>query len=152
MQALTIALLTRHNDIPAKERPAPKSPVCESVTASGADTVFTHTASAVYRHHNAADRTRMAAFGCLTCANAPLFPPRQHNSPAERARFLPLRMRLLLCQTGIIQTSLGAILFGAFAQPKLANMYTIACVPPVQNHPRISCSEVRAVQRQPIFG
>ena len=55
------------------------------------------------------------------------------------------RLRLdshFLCQTGIIQTSLGAILFGAFAQPKLANMYTIACVPPVQNHPKISCSEV----------
>ena len=31
-----------------------------------------------------------------------------------------------LCQTGIIQTSLGAILFGAFAQSELANMYTIA--------------------------
>ena len=57
-----------------------------------------------------------------------------------------------LCQTGIIRTSLGAILFGAFAQPNLANMYTIACVPPVQHHPKISCSEVRAVPRQPIFG
>ena len=32
------------------------------------------------------------------------------------------------CQPGIIRTSLRAILFGAFAQPKLANMYTIACV------------------------
>ena len=33
-----------------------------------------------------------------------------------------------LCRTGIIRTGLGAILFGAFAQPKLANMYTIrAC-------------------------
>ena len=128
MQALTIALLTRHNDIPATERPAPKSPVCESVTASGADTVFTHAASAVCRHHHDADQTRTAAFAQLTCANAPLFPPREHNYMAECARFLPLRMRLLLCQTGIIQTSLGAILFGAFAQPKLANMYTIACV------------------------
>ena len=57
-----------------------------------------------------------------------------------------------LCQTGIIQTSLGAILFGAFAQSELANMYTIACVPPAQHHPKISCSEVRAVPRQPIFG
>ncbi|HIU98388.1 MAG TPA: hypothetical protein IAC73_00915 [Candidatus Limadaptatus stercoripullorum] len=56
------------------------------------------------------------------------------------------------CQTGIIRTSLGAILFGAFAQPKLANMYTIACVSPEQNHPKISCSEVRAVPRLPIFG
>ena len=81
---------------PATERPAPISPVSESVTASGADAVFTHAASAVYRHHNAADRTPTAAFGCLTHANAPLFPPRQHNSPAERARFLPLRMRRLL--------------------------------------------------------
>ena len=34
----------------------------------------------------------------------------------------------ILCQPGIIRTSLRAILFGAFAQPKLANMYTIACV------------------------
>ncbi len=59
---------------------------------------------------------------------------------------------LAVCQTGIIRTSLGAILFGAFAQPNLANMYTIACVPPVQHHPKISCSEVRAVPRQPIFG
>ena len=58
----------------------------------------------------------------------------------------------VVCQTGIIRTSLGAILFGAFAQPNLANMYTIACVPPEQNHPKISCSEVRAVPRQPIFG
>ena len=31
-------------------------------------------------------------------------------------------------------------------------MYTIACVPPEQNHPKISCSEVRAVPRLPIFG
>ena len=30
----------RHNDIPATERPAPKSPVSEPVTASGADTVL----------------------------------------------------------------------------------------------------------------
>ena len=30
------------------------------------------------------------------------------------------------CQTGIIRTSLGAILFGTFAQPNLANIYTIA--------------------------
>ena len=44
-----------------------------------------------------------------------------------------------------MRTSLGAILFGAFAQPELANMYTIGCVPPVQHHPKISCSEVRAV-------
>ena len=57
-----------------------------------------------------------------------------------------------VCQTGITRTGLGAILFGAFAQPNLANMYTIACVPPVQHHPKISCSEVRAVPRQPIFG
>ena len=120
--------LTRHNDIQATERPAPKSPVSEPVTALGADTVFTHAASAVYRHHHDADQTRTAAFAHLTCANAPLFPPSKHNSPAECARFLPLRMRLLLCQTGIIQTSLGAILFGAFAQSKLANMYIIACV------------------------
>ena len=60
--------------------------------------------------------------------------------------------KIVLCQTGIIRTSLGAILFGAFVQPKLANMYTIACVPPVQHHPKISCSEVRAVPRLPIFG
>ena len=60
--------------------------------------------------------------------------------------------RFDVCQTGIIRTSLGAILFGAFAQPKLANMYTIGYVPPVQHHPKISCSEVRAVPRQPIFG
>ena len=56
------------------------------------------------------------------------------------------------CQTGIIRTSLGAILFGAFAQPKHAGKYTIAYIPPVHNHPKISCSEVRAVPRQPIFG
>ena len=72
------------------------------------------------------------------------------------ARFARLRQAegvlLPVCQTGIIRTSLGAILFGAFAQPNLANMYTIACVPPVQNHPKISCSEVLAVPRQPIFG
>ena len=101
MQALTIALLTRHNDIPATESPAPISAVSESVTTSGADTVFTHTASAVCWHHNAADRTRMTAFGCLTCANVPLFPPCKNNSPAERARFLPLRMRLLLWSANI---------------------------------------------------
>lgn len=87
MQALTIALLTRHNDIPATESPAPKSPVSEPVTASGADTVFTHAASAVCRHHHDADQTRTAAFAHLTCANALLFPPRKHNSPAECARF-----------------------------------------------------------------
>ena len=45
--------------------------------------------------------------------------------------------KIVLCQTGIIRTSLGAILFGAFAQPKLAGKYTIACVPPVQHHPKI---------------
>ena len=106
MQALTIATLTRHNDIPATESPAPKSPVSEPVTASGADTVFTHAASAVCRHHHDADQMRTAAFAHLTFANAPLFPPRKHNYMAEYARFLPLRMRLLLCQTGIIQTSL----------------------------------------------
>ena len=61
--------------------------------------------------------------------------------PRQSARF-----HTFSCRIGIIQTSLGAILFGAFAQPKLANMYTIACVPPVQNHPKISCSEVRAVR------
>ena len=127
MQALTIVLLTRHNDIPDTESPAPKSPVCESVTASGADTVSTHAASAVCRHHHDADQMRTAAFAQLTCANAPLSPPRKHNYMAECARFLPLRMRQLLCQTRIIQTSLGAILFGAFAQPKLAGKYTIAC-------------------------
>ena len=90
-----------------------------------------------------------------------------------------------------MRTCLGAILFGAFAQAKLDNMYTIACVAspqgkvrdtlrickvpaskpaapfphklstensfggdpalrrfagtPKQNHPKISCSEVRAV-------
>ena len=75
MQALTIALLTRHNDIPATESPAPKSPVSEPVTASGVDTVFTHAASAVCRHHHDADQMRTAAFAHLTCANAPLFPP-----------------------------------------------------------------------------
>ena len=51
----------------------------------------------------------------------------------------------LICQTGIMQTRLRAILFGAFAQSKLANMYTIACVPPAQNHPKIFFSEVQAV-------
>lgn len=96
MQALTIALLTRHNDIPATESPAPKSAVSEPVTASGADTVLTHAASAVYRHHHDADQARTAAFTHLTCANAPLFPPCKHNYMAECARFLPLRMRLLL--------------------------------------------------------
>ena len=60
--------------------------------------------------------------------------------------------QVCLCQTGTIRTSLGAILFGAFAQPNIVGMYTIACVPPVQHHPKISCSEVRAVPRQPIFG
>lgn len=84
---LSPPLLTRHNDIPATESPVPKSPVSESVTASGADTVFTHAASAVCRHHNDADQARTAAFAHLTCANAPLFPPRKHNSPAECARF-----------------------------------------------------------------
>ena len=102
MQALTIALLTRHNDIPATERPALKSPVSEHVTASGADTVFTHAASAVCRHHHDADQARTAAFAQLTCANAPLFPPRKHNYMAECARFLPLRMRLLLFLSGIV--------------------------------------------------
>ena len=57
-----------------------------------------------------------------------------------------------LCQTGIIRTSLGAILFGAFAQSELAGKYTIGGVSPAQHHPKISCSEVRAVPRQPIFG
>ena len=51
----------------------------------------------------------------------------------------------LICQTGIMQTRLRAILFSAFAQSKLANMYTIACVPPAQNHPKIFFSEVQAV-------
>ena len=51
----------------------------------------------------------------------------------------------LICQTGIMQTRLRAILFGAFAQSKLANMYTIGCVPPTQNHPKIFFSEVQAV-------
>ena len=101
MQALTIALLTRHNDIPATESPAPKSPACESVTASGADTVFTHAASAVCRHHNDADQMRTAAFAHLTCANAPLFPPCKHNYMAECARFLPLRIRPLLWSANI---------------------------------------------------
>ena len=91
-----------HNDIPATERPALKSPVCESVTASGADTVFTHAASAVRRHHHDADQMRTAAFAHLTCANAPLFPPCKHNYMAECARFLPLRMRLLLFLSGIV--------------------------------------------------
>ena len=102
MQALTIALLTRHNDIPDTARPAPKSPVSEPVTASGADTVFTHAASAVCQHHHDAEQTRTVAFGCLTRVNAPLFPPRKHNSPAECARFLPLRIRLLLFLSGIV--------------------------------------------------
>lgn len=102
MQALTIARLTRHNDIPATESPAPKSPVSEPVTASGADTVFTHATSAVCRHHHDADQTHTAAFAQLTCANAPLFPPRKHNYMAECARFLPLRMRLLLFLSGIV--------------------------------------------------
>lgn len=75
MQALTIAILTRHNDIPATERPAPKSPVSEPVTASGADTVFTHAASAACRHHHDADQARTAAFAHLTCANARCFHP-----------------------------------------------------------------------------
>ena len=74
-----------------------------------------------------------------------------HRHCAVRAR-AKIKDRMVLCQTGIIRTSLRAILFGAFAQPKLANMYTIACVAPVQHHPKISCSEVRAVPRQPIFG
>ena len=65
--------------------------------------------------------------------------PRVIFSGAFCARNLPMA-----CQPGIIRTGLRAILFGAFAQPKLANMYTIACVPPVQHHPKISCSEVRA--------
>ena len=56
-------------------------------------------------------------------------------------------MTEFICRTGTIRISLRAILFGAFAQPELANMYTIACVPPEQNHPNISCSEVRAVRR-----
>ncbi len=77
-------------------------------------------------------------------------PPTVTKKRARRAA--PKHMTSRLCQTGIIRTSLGAILFGAFAQPNLANMYTIACVPPEQNHPKISCSEVRAVPRQPIFG
>ena len=51
------------------------------------------------------------------------------------------------CRTGIIRTGFRAILFGAFAQPKLAGMYTIDCVPHAQNHPKISCFEVRAVPR-----
>lgn len=96
MQAPTIALLTRHNDIPATESPAPKSPVSEPVTASGADTVFTHAASVVCRHPHDADQARTAAFAHLTYANAPLFPLRKHSYMAECARFLPLRMRLLL--------------------------------------------------------
>ena len=54
----------------------------------------------------------------------------------------------ILCRTEIMRTCLGAILFGAFAQPQLANMYTIGCVPPEQNHPKISCSEVRAVRHR----
>ena len=105
------------------------------------------------------------------------------------------------CRIGIIRTSLGAILFGAFAQSELAGKYTIGGVAspqgkvratlhsrkvlaskpaapfphkscslstensfcgdpslrrfvgtPKQHHPKISCSEVRAVPRQPIFG
>lgn len=102
MQALTIAILMRHNDIPTTERPAPKSPVSEPVTASGADTVFTHAASVACRHHHDADQARTAAFAHLTCANAPLFPPCKHNYMAECARFLPLRMRLLLFLSGIV--------------------------------------------------
>ena len=38
--------------------PAPKSPVGEPVTTSGADTVFTHAASAVCRQHHDADQAR----------------------------------------------------------------------------------------------
>ena len=45
--------------------------------------------------------------------------------PLIIARCAEATLRVLLCQTGIIRTSLGAILFGAFAQSELANMYTI---------------------------
>ena len=52
----------------------------------------------------------------------------------------------ILCRRGMRRTCLRTILFGAFAPPKLDNMYTIAGVPPEQNHPKISCSEMRAVR------
>ena len=76
----------------------------------------------------------------------------RYELPLEEECTVAVGDSFVSCQTGIIRTSLGAILFGAFAQPKLADMYTIACVPPEQNHPKISCSEVRAVPRLPIFG
>lgn len=53
-----------------------------------------------------------------------------------------------LCRNEIIRTGIGAVLFVAFAQPKLAGKYTIAHAPPIQHHPKIPCSEVRAVPRR----
>ena len=54
----------------------------------------------------------------------------------------------ILCRTETILTRLRTILFGAFPRLRLANMYTIACVSSAKNHPKISCSEVRAVRRR----
>ena len=51
----------------------------------------------------------------------------------------------------MIHTCLGAILFGAFAQPELANMYTIGGVPPAQHHPKISCSESGSYDSGPAY-
>ena len=130
------------------------------------------------------------------------FHPAKHNYMAECARFLPLRIRLLLCQPGIMQTCLEqffsallhsrnlrvSILLPALRRrkAKFATPCIYARCPhqslrllsptnrarfnptgkssgeapalrrfagtPKQNHPKISCSEVRAVPRQPIFG
>ena len=98
-------------------------------------------------------RRKECLYGCILRAGMPCGKGGEGGSGQEIfERFFEKAAQAIVCQTGIIRTSLRAILFGAFAQPKLANMYNIAYVPPVQNHTKISCSEVRAVPRQPIFG
>ena len=69
------------------------------------------------------------AHTCVTrCAPYAL---RSHRTPCKshhRGRLAPFICSVaglyhILCQPGIIRTGLRAILFGAFAQPKLANMF-----------------------------
>ena len=62
-----------------------------------------------------------------------------------------MRGSFFLCRRGMIHTCLGAILFGAFAQPELANMYTMGGVPPAQHHPKISCSEFGPYYSAPAY-
>ena len=80
-----------------------------------------------------------------TAQNSTLLPQRSERAPARKTA-APWRRFFILCRRGMRRTCLRTILFGAFAQPKLDNMYTIVCIPPEQNHPKISCSEVRAVR------